>query len=149
MGKVLVYVLVPYTVGATNVADHAHQLLKPHEMPGDRSRGWYDYLCRLEPVFDDPITEGFIPDKQKRTLHHHICDVSRLPHESRPDALITPDGFWHSCEVNIRDFKMNRNGPEPAYQEANAVAQQSWPTRYSEIFAAHPHCWVVATWAHS
>lgn len=149
MAKALVYVLVPYTVGLANVSDYADHLLKPHAMPDDGSRGWYDYLCQLEPVFDDSITEGALPAKEKRALHRHVCDVSRLPAEPQPFALVTPDGIWHAGAVNIRYYWTERGQPEPAYAVANAAAQASWPVRYAELLAAHPHCWVVAVWAHS
>lgn len=146
--KALVYVLVPYSAGPANVSHHADRLLAPHEMTEDGRRGWYDYLCDPRPVFDDPITEGSLPDAQKRALHRLVCDVSRLPAEP-PYALVTPDGAWHACEVNPGDFRWDRGEPDPAYHEANAAARASWATRYAELVAAHPHCWVVATWAHS
>lgn len=149
MAKTLVFVLVPYAVGASAVSDHAHSLLKPHEMPADRSRGRYDYLCGTGPVFDDPVTEGALPDKQKRSLHRRVCDMSRLPAELRPGALVTPDGVWHAGRANILDYWSERGRPEPSYDEADTTAVASWPDRYAELVAAHPHCWVVATLAHS
>lgn len=71
VSKALVFVLVPYSVGAGLVSDHAARLLKPHAMPDDRSSGWYDYLYQIGPVFDDPVTESGLPDRQKRSLHRH------------------------------------------------------------------------------
>ena len=149
MSKVLVFVLVPYLVGAGQVSDHANRLLKPHAMLDDRSSGWYDYLCHLGPVFDDPITEGGLPNGQKRVLHRHICDVGRLPPEPEPYALVTPDGTWHACEPYFLDYCCGRGQQNLAYWNARQVFRTSWATRYNQLLAAHPHCWVVATWAHS
>ena len=149
MAKALVFVLVPYSVGPANVSDQADRMLEQHRMPEDRGRGWYDYLCGGGPVFDDPVTEGGLPDKVKRSLHRHVCDASRLPPEPRPHALVTPDGAWHAGEANIQGYWTERGRPKPGYHEANAAASASWPARYSDLVAAHPYCWVVAVWAHS
>src|SRR5262249_30189700 len=148
VGTALVYVLVPYTAGPANVSGYANRLLEPHAQPPDGGRGWYDYLCRPDPVFDDPITEGALPDKEKRALHRYVCDVSRLPSQPRPHALVTPDGAWPACAVNTREYQAGRSGPEPAYFDANAAARESWPARYAALLAAHPYCWVVAVGAH-
>lgn len=142
VSKALVFVLVPYSVGVGQVSDHAARLLKPHAMPDDRSSGWYDYLCQIGPVFDDPVTEGGLPDRQKRSLHRHVCDVSLLPPEPLPDALVTPDGTWHSCEPPIPDDCWDQGLPDLA-------SSANWSVRYNQLLAAHPHCWVVVTWAHS
>jgi hypothetical protein len=118
-------------------------------MPADRSSGWYDYLCNSGPVFDDMVTEGSLPDKQKRSLHRRVCDVSRLPAEPRPAALVTPDGVWHADQANIHDYWSEEGRPEQGYDEANAAAVASWPARYEESVAGHPHCWVVAVLGHA
>lgn len=149
VAKALVFVLVPYSVSPSSVSEYAHELLKPHAMPDDGSRGWYDYLCRIGPVFDDPIAEGRLPHKQKRVLHRHVCEIERLPPDPIPYALVTPDGVWHACAVDIWDYWGERGRPEPSYYAANAAAAASWPTRYADLVAAHPYCWVVASWAHS
>jgi hypothetical protein len=130
VAKALVFVLVPYSVGPSGISAHADALLKPHRMPDDRSRGRYDYLCQVGPVFDDPVTEGRLPGRQKRSLHRLVCEAERLPPEPRPHAVVTPDGTWHTCETD-------------------GVASESWPARYAELVAADPHCWVVAVRAHS
>lgn len=144
MAKALVFVLVPYAVGPAHVSGHVNQLLEPHAMPDDRSSGWYDYLCQVEPVFDDPITEGGLPDKQKRSLHKCVCDISRLPSDPLPYALVTPDGTWHAGGANINDYASAQN-----FHVANAAERESWPKRYKSLITAHPYCWVVAIRAHS
>ena len=80
MAKSLVFVLVPYSVGPSNVSSHARRLLEPHAM-SDGHRGWYERLAKLGPVWDDRIAEGGLPDREKRVLHRHVCDLSRLPPE--------------------------------------------------------------------
>lgn len=149
VAKALVFVLVPYSVGSSSLSEQANGLLKPHKMPDDRSRGRYDYLCRLGPVFEDPLAEGRLPDRQKRLLHRHVCEVERLPREPQPFALVTPDGAWHACEVDINDYRSERGHLEPGYDAANAAAATDWPLRLAGLVAEHPYCWVVAVWAHS
>jgi hypothetical protein len=144
MAKALVFVLVPYTVGSAHVSGHADRLLETHAIPNDRSSGWYDYLCDPGSVFDDPITEGILPNKQKRSLHKRVCDISRLPLDSLPYALVTPDGTWHASEANIHDYALVQS-----FRVADSAAAESWLRRYEELIAAHPRCWVVAVDAHS
>jgi hypothetical protein len=126
VAKALVFVLVPYSVGPAAVSEYVDSLLKPHAMPEDRSQGRYDYLCEIGPVFDDPVTEGRLPDRQRRALHRLVCEIERLPPEPQPSAVVTPDAAWHAAEDAA-----------------------SWPDRYTELIRMHPHCWVVACWAHS
>jgi hypothetical protein len=154
MAKFLVYVVVPFSVSPESISSFAQSRLSPYRMSEDGRVGWYDYLCGLGPVFDDTRTEMVLPNKAKRELHGHICDISRLPLGSEPFALVTADGAWHAAEVCIRDYRLKVNdeyaypGLDPRYHEANRMARESWPKRYSELIAMHPCCWVVATWAH-
>ena len=155
MSKFLVYVLVPHSVKPENINDFAQSGLSPYRMSEDGSSGWYDYLCRLGPVFDDQQTEMILPKKVRSELGGYICDVSRLPHDSEPFALITTDGVWHAAEVCIQDYRSRASGqsnghPEldPRYHDVNRTARAGWPRRYADLIQLHPCCWVVATWVH-
>ena len=155
MAKFLVFVLVPYSVSPENISSFVHSGLSPYCVSEDGRSGWYDYLCRLGPVFNDAETEAALPRKVRAELHGHICDVSRLPRGSQPFALVTADGVWHAAEVCIRDYRLRVDGEQHAYSgldhlyhEDNRKARESWPKRYSDLIAMHPCCWVVATWAH-
>ena len=155
MSKFLVYVLVPHSVSPENISGFAHSGLSSYRMSDDGKTGWYDYLCRLGPVFDDQQTEMTLPNRVRRELGGHICDVSRLPPESEPFALVTADGVWHAVEVCIRDYRLRTNDEsnecpalDPRYYEDNRIARVSWPRRYADLIRLHPCCWVVATWAH-
>jgi len=120
-------------------------LLAKHRFDPDvpESRGRYDYLVGA-PVdcFHDPATEGQLPADVRRSYAGRICDRVSLPIDLVPGALVTPDGTWH----DLADFgwKMMR---EPSRE--NQAAQARWESRYRELIALHPHCWVVEVWAHS
>jgi hypothetical protein len=120
-------------------------------MSEDGKAGRYDYLCRLDQVFDDQQTEMVLPKRVRRELSGHICDVSRLPDESTPFALITADGIWHAVDVWIEDSRLRVNEQTdlaPRYHEDARIARESWPKRYADLIRLNPYCWIVATWAH-
>ena len=131
--KTQVFVLVPYDVSPSEIGDFERLLLERHRFdpdePGNRGRGRYDYLVgALRKSFKDPVAEGRLPPKVRRSYAGNICERKNLPHEIVPAALVTPDGEWH----DVDDYGWH-----------------TWETRYRELVATHQNCWVVEVWAHS
>jgi hypothetical protein len=143
--KSQVFVLVPYDVPPAEIGEFERLLLEKHRFDPDdpSSRGRYDYLVgALEKSFNDPVAEGRLPPKVRRTYSGNICERANLPADLVPAALVTPDGEWH----DLADFgwKMVK---EPS--DENRAARAHWEIRYRELIAAHHNCWVVEVWAHS
>ena len=143
--KSQVFVLIPYDVAPSEIGDFERLLLEKHRLnPLDLvTPGRYDYLVgALEKSLSDPIADGRLPPKVRRTFSGNICERANLPTDIVPAALVTPDGEWH----DISDFgwAMTR---EPSAE--NRAARIQWTSRYRELIAAHQDCWVVEVWAHS
>ena len=143
--KTQVFVLVPYDVPPEEIGDFTELFLERHRLDPDKrgSRGRYDYLVgALQKSLNDPIAEGRLPTKMRRTYSGNICERANLPPDIIPGALVTPDGEWY----DLGDFGW-RMVREPS--EENRAALQRWETRYRELIAAHQDCWVVEVWTHS
>ncbi|MBC8163614.1 MAG: hypothetical protein H7Z42_20600 [Roseiflexaceae bacterium] len=140
--KTQVFVLVPYSLGPSALVELADALIMRHQMlDEDRSVGRFDYLVGSSGCFDDPIAEGRLPARVRRSLHHRVCEMERLPIEFVPGALITPDGLWHDLDNDGR--LVNGDG------QANPNALTRWEARYRELITQHPYCWVLEYRAHS
>lgn len=142
--KTQVIVLVPFAVGPSALVTTADQLMERHRMDESRSVGGgrFDYLVRPDCCFDDPITEGQLPATARRTLHHQVCAVERLPTDLVPGALVIPDGRWH--DLADEGWRMLK---EPSKPNDEALAR--WRARYWKLVAENPYCWVVEFLAHS
>ncbi len=143
--KTQVFVLVPYDVPPAEIGDFERLLLERHRFDPDEpgSRGRYDYLVgALEKSLNDPVAEGHLPPKVRRSYSGNICERKNLPPDIVPAALVTPDGEWH----DLSDFGWRMlNEPSNGNREAHA----QWENRYRELIVAHQDCWVVEVWAHS
>jgi hypothetical protein len=142
--KTRVLVLVPFSVGPSALLAAADELMERHRMDESRSAGGgrFDYLVGADGCFDDPIAEGRLPARVRRTLHRQVCEVERLPAGLVPGALVTPDGSWH----DLADYGW-RMVDEPSAANEEALAR--WRARSRELVAENPHCWVVEFSAHS
>jgi hypothetical protein len=143
--KTQVFVLIPYDVLPAEIGDFKLLLLERHRFdPDEPGRcGHYDYLVgALEKSLTDPVAEGRLPPKIRRSYSGNICERANLPPDIVPSALVTPDGEWYDVE----DFGW-RMMNEPS--DENRVALAKWENRYRELVAAHQDCWVVEVWAHS
>ncbi len=138
-----VFVLVPYSVGPTEILSYADELLERHRKHQDKPRhSRWDYLCGAAGCFKDSVAKGRLPAKVRRTLHHRVCEAERLPTEFVPRALVTPDGTWH----DLGDYGF---APVDGDSPSNREARSRWAARYVELIRDHPHCWVLEYDAHS
>jgi hypothetical protein len=142
--KTQVLVLVPFSVGPSALLTEAGELMERHRMDQNRSAGGgrFDYLVGAAGCFDDPIAEGRLPARVRRTLRRQVCEVERLPPNLVPGALVTPDGNWHDMADD--GWRMV---DEPSTSNQDAFTR--WRARYRKLVADNPHCWVVEFWAHS
>ena len=60
--------------------------------------GAFVYLVGFERGLRDAISEGRLPDHVRRALAGRVCEMNRLPPESIPGAVVTPDGAWHDLQ---------------------------------------------------
>ena len=130
--KKQIFVIVPYYVPPTKIDELVEALLKRHRIDDDNQiipqHGRYDYLVgSLSKSLNDPLTEGRLPPRVRRTFSGNICDSTNLSADIIPAVLVTPDGEWHDSA----DF-----GP-------------AWEAHYRELIEAQSECWVVEVWAHS
>ena len=142
--KTHVFVLVPYDVPPTDIPEFVEQLLQqscrnPDDPAGGRWDGGVGPLAR---TLNDPIAEGRLPPKVRRTFSGNICDRCRLPPGVVPGALVTPDGKSH----DLGDFGW-RMVKEPC--EANRIALDKWTARFNELMSEHEQCYVVEVWMRS
>jgi hypothetical protein len=141
--KTQVFVLIPFSVGTSALLIEVDNVMKRHRRDVNGSAGGrFDYLVGSDGCFNDPVAEGRLPAMVRQTLHRHLCEVERLPTEFVPGALVTPDGCWH--DLTDDGWRMI-DEPSPT----NEAAFARWRTRYSNLIAANPYCWVVELWAHS
>lgn len=144
--KTLVQVIVPFDVPLEEISNWVDRQLARHQDDENAPdlRGRYDYLVGnlFDEPLSDPVTIGRLPARDKRILDGRICEVSRLPKDRLPGALVTPDGQWH----DLRDFGW-RFAAEGTVENEQAIAR--WSTRYHELIAENPWCWIVETYAHS
>lgn len=142
--KTQVFVLVPLSVGSSALLDAANELMERHQMDENRSAcsGRFDYLVGADGCFDDPIAEGRLPGKMRRSVRRLVSEVERLPTDLVPGALVTPDGNWY----DLADYGW-RMVDEPS--ASNEEARTRWRARYRELVAENPFCWVVEFSAHS
>jgi hypothetical protein len=141
--KTQVFVLVPYDVSPEDIGDYVQLLLESHRFVPGESTGRYDYLVGpLGTSLKDPVAEGRLPPKIRRSYAGNICERANLPADAVPGALVTPDGKWH----DLKDFGWQLI-QDPS--DENTAARGQWRERYHELIAGHLECWVVEIYAHS
>lgn len=142
----MVYVLVPSDVPPNEISAFVDKRLAQHrrDVDGSISHGRFDYLVGSlsEQPLDDAVTLGPLPPREKRALAGRMCEISRLPAERVPGAVVTPDGIWH----DLRDQGWRFMTEETT---ENREAFVRWTAQYQNLIAAHPWHLVVEAWAHS
>jgi hypothetical protein len=116
--KTRVFVFVPYALRPARLAEAADELLAAHRrgVNDPIERGRFDYLVGFEGGLCDAISEGRLPDRVRRSLAGRVCETQRLPPETIPGAVVTPDGAWH----DLRDHGWRMMGEPDPNDEATA-----------------------------
>ena len=143
--KTKVFLLIPYDVPVTEIADYRDLLLEQHRCDPDHPSGGghFDYLVgALGEPLNDTIAEGRLPLNVRRGLSGRICEHANLPADATAAAIVTPDGKWH----DLSDFGWSMVN-EPS--EKNEAAHRQWIARFRELIALHANCWIIEVWAHS